>query len=123
MSTRGNAHTSGGAAGSSRSHKAMSTIASVREKADTPPLPAGAIVCFTGALECTLDGEPITRERAQALAEAAGLTTVKTVTRKCELLVVADPHSQSAKARKARELGVRVIAESAFWPMIGVDVR
>ena len=101
----------------------LSTIASVREKADTPPLRAGAIVCFTGALECTFDGEPITRERAQALAEAAGLTTVKTVTRRCELLVVADPHSQSAKARKARELGVRVIAESAFWPMIGVDVR
>jgi hypothetical protein len=30
---------------------------------------------------------------------------------------------QSAKARKARELGVRVIAESAFWPLIGVDVN
>ena len=61
--------------------------------------------------------------RAEALAVVAGLTTAKNVTRKCEVLVVADPHSQSAKARKARELGVRVIAESAFWPMIGVDVQ
>jgi DNA polymerase III subunit epsilon len=101
----------------------LSAIASVREDTELAVLPAGAVVCFTGALECTLDGEPITRERAQALAEAAGLTTVKTVTRKCELLVVADPHSQSAKARNARELGVRVIAESAFWPMVGVEVR
>jgi hypothetical protein len=45
------------------------------------------------------------------------------VARKCEVLFVADPHSQSVKARKACELGVRVIAESAFWPLIGVDVN
>lgn len=101
----------------------LSVIASVREDPAPAVLPAGAVVCFTGALECTLDGQPITRERAQGLAEAAGLTAVKTVTRRCEVLVVADPHSQSAKARKARELGVRVIAESAFWPMVGVDAR
>ncbi|MEA2378033.1 MAG: polymerase subunit epsilon [Thermoleophilaceae bacterium] len=101
----------------------LSAIAAVRTTPKGATLPPGVVVCFTGALECSLDGEPITRERAQALAEAAGLTTVKTVTRKCQLLVVADPHTQSAKARKARELGVRVIAESAFWPMVGVDVN
>ena len=96
---------------------------SVHENNGDTELPEGAVVCFTGALEWTLGGTTITRERARALAEAAGLETVNSVTRKCEVLVVADPHSQSAKARKARELGVRVIAESAFWPLIGVDVN
>jgi DNA polymerase III subunit epsilon len=101
----------------------LSAISSVHENKGDAELPEGAVVCFTGALECTLGGTTITRERARALAEAAGLETVNSVTRKCEVLVVADPHSQSAKARKARELGVRVIAESAFWPLIGVDVN
>jgi DNA polymerase III subunit epsilon len=101
----------------------LSAISSVHENNGDAELPEGAVVCFTGALECTLGGTTITRERARALAEAAGLETVNSVTRKCEVLVVADPHSQSAKARKARELGVRVIAESAFWPLIGVDVN
>lgn len=100
----------------------LSALSSVDEQVGAGELRPGAVVCFTGALECTLGGTTITRERARALAEAAGLETVNSVTRKCEVLVVADPHSQSAKARKARELGVRVIAESAFWPMIGIDV-
>lgn len=100
----------------------LSALSSVQEN-PAGELRPGAVVCFTGALECTLGGTTITRERARALAEAAGLETVNSVTRKCEVLVVADPHSQSAKARKAREIGVRVIAESAFWPMIGVDVN
>jgi hypothetical protein len=28
----------------------------------------------------------------------------------------------SGKARKAQELGVRVIAETAFWPTLGIEV-
>lgn len=31
--------------------------------------------------------------------------------------------SMSGKATKAREYGVRVIAETAFWEMIGVEVH
>jgi DNA polymerase-3 subunit epsilon len=82
----------------------------------------GQSVCFTGALTCTLDGEPITRERAHQLAECAGLRVRNGVSRKLDLLIVADPDSMSGKARKAQDLGVRVIAETAFWSMIGIEV-
>lgn len=83
---------------------------------------AGQSVCFTGTLLCCRDGRPITREDAQALAADAGLVVASSVTKKLDVLVVADPHSLSGKARKARAYGTRIIAETAFWPMIGVDV-
>ena len=35
---------------------------------------------------------------------------------------LADPDSMSGKAKQAREYGVRLIAETAFWEMIGVEV-
>jgi hypothetical protein len=40
-----------------------------------------------------------------------------------DLLVLADPDSTSGKARKARKYGTRLIAETAFWEMIGVEVN
>ncbi len=82
----------------------------------------GTTVCFTGALQCSHGGQLLTRERARALALAAGLDVVKNVSGRCDVLVLADPLSQSGKARRARDLGVRLIAEPAFWPMIGVAV-
>jgi DNA polymerase-3 subunit epsilon len=83
---------------------------------------SGQSVCFTGALTCTYDGELLTRDRAHALASVAGLEISNNVTRKLDLLVVADPDSLSGKARKAREYGTRIVAESAFWAMLGVEV-
>jgi DNA polymerase-3 subunit epsilon len=83
---------------------------------------AGLTVCFTGALLCSYDGEPITRDLAHLLAETAGMTVAARVTKSLDVLVVADPHSMSGKARKAQEYGTRIIAETAFWPMIGVEV-
>jgi DNA polymerase III subunit epsilon len=79
-------------------------------------------VCFTGALTSTIAGEPITRERAQQLAQAAGLVVCPAVTKKLDLLVVADPDSLSGKAQKARKYGTRIIAEPAFWRAIGIEV-
>ncbi len=83
---------------------------------------SGKSVCFTGALLCEYEGTPMTREVAQLLAEQAGLVVAPRVTRSLDLLVVADPNSMSGKARKAREYGTRIVSETAFWPMIGVDV-
>lgn len=101
----------------------LEDVLSVAASTQAERLPAGTTVCFTGALECTHRGAGLTRERARALAEGAGLLVVPGVTKKCDVLVLADPHSQSGKAKKARGFGVRLIAESAFWPMIGVDVQ
>ena len=83
----------------------------------------GRTVCFTGELICHYEGERLTRSRAWALAEAAGLTVAQRLTKKVDVLVLADPDSTSEKARKARGYGTRLIAETAFWEMIGVEVN
>ncbi len=83
----------------------------------------GKTVCFTGEMTTTLGGERITREMGEKLAAEAGLDVRPTVTKKLDVLVVADPDSQSGKARKAREYGVRIIAEHVFWKALGVPVE
>lgn len=83
---------------------------------------SGQSVCFTGTLLCSYNGQPITRDEAHALAARAGLIIAPSVTKKLDVLVVADPDSLSGKAQKARRYGTRIIAETAFWPMIGVEV-
>ena len=82
----------------------------------------GLSVCFTGALVGRIDGELISRDEAHRFAEEAGLVVKNTVSKKLDLLIVADPDSRSGKARRARELGTRVMAEAVFWPTIGVTV-
>ncbi|MCU0712081.1 MAG: exonuclease domain-containing protein [Pirellula sp.] len=82
----------------------------------------GKSVCFTGQLDATLRGQPISRDIAETLAEKAGLTIASGVTKKLDLLVVADPNTQSGKAKKAREYGTRILADAVFWPMAGIAV-
>jgi DNA polymerase-3 subunit epsilon len=84
---------------------------------------AGMTVCFTGELVCRYEGERLTRSRVWALAEAAGLVVAPRLTKTVDLLVLADPDSTSEKARKARRYGTRLIAETAFWDMIGIEVH
>jgi len=89
----------------------------------TVPVPvslAGMSVCFTGALYGRIGGELITRTEAQQFAEKAGLVVRSGVSKGLDLLVVADPDSQSGKARKARDYGTRVMAEQVFWSTLGV---
>jgi len=83
----------------------------------------GKRVCFTGELQCQHDGEMISRERAEELATGAGLVVMDSVTKKLDLLVLADPHTQSGKAKKARQYGIRIIHEPVFWKAIGVEVN
>lgn len=82
----------------------------------------GLSVCFTGELNCTLGGQPITRNIAEALATQAGLTVVGSVTKSLNLLVVADPTTQSGKAAKARGFGTRILSEAVFWRLTGAIV-
>lgn len=83
----------------------------------------GQTVCFTGKLLCTIGGATLTRERACRLAEEAGMVPQSRVTKSLNVLVVADPETNSGKSRKAREYGTRVVAETRFWKMIGVAVE
>lgn len=92
------------------------------EEADSGSELQGKSVCFTGTLMGKLDGMPIERPQAQELAANAGLIVAERVTKKLDILIVADPHTLSGKAKKARDYGTRIMAEMAFWKAIGVAV-
>lgn len=47
----------------------------------------------------------------------------KNLTKKVDVLVVADPHTESGKAKKVREYGTRVMAEAVFWQSFGMQVE
>lgn len=78
-------------------------------------LSAGQSVVFTGDTDAP-------RERLEALASDAGLRVCSSVSAKTALLVVADAASQSAKARRAAELGTRVVSEQVFLRLVA-DTR
>jgi DNA polymerase-3 subunit epsilon len=82
----------------------------------------GKSVCFTGELLSFYREERVTRDIAERLAAHAGLDVRPGVTKALDILVVADPDTQSVKARKARAYGVRIMAERVFWQTIGVSV-
>ena len=72
---------------------------------------AGKIVVFTGTLET------MTRPEAKAMAEQLGARVTDSVSKKTDLVVVgADAGS---KARKAAELGVRVVTEAEWREIAG----
>jgi DNA polymerase III subunit epsilon len=56
------------------------------------------------------------------LVTEKGLIVVPSVTKKLDLFVVADPNTQSGKAKKARQYGIRVIHEPTLWRLLGIDI-
>ena len=105
--------------------------ASIANRSDHGALPlevapkselSGQSVCFTGESVCTMHGRPLSRDHQESLAASAGLQVKANVSGRLDILVLADVESQSGKARKAAELGVRRIAEPVFWRLIGVPV-
>jgi len=84
---------------------------------------AGMRVCFTGEFQCRYNGQLISREVAEDLATKAGMIVLSSVTKKLDLLVLADPNSQSGKAKKARQYGIRILHEPVFWRTIGLSVE
>jgi DNA polymerase III subunit epsilon len=83
---------------------------------------AGKSVCFTGECSCSMRGELMTREMAEQLVKDKGLQVLQSVTKKLDLLVVADPNTQSGKAKKAKQYGIRIIHEPVFWRTLGVPI-
>jgi DNA polymerase-3 subunit epsilon len=84
---------------------------------------ASKIVCFTGESLCRLHGEYMSRSMALTLAAEKGINITDSLTKKVDLLVVADPHTQSGKAQKARKYGIPLMEEFQFWRAIGVHVE
>lgn len=87
-------------------------IRATERTANRVELKAGMNVCFTGT--ALIDGVPANRELLEKIATLAGLKPLKSVTKKCDLLVAADPLSQSGKARTARERGIPIISIEDF---------
>jgi len=82
----------------------------------------GKAVCFTGECGCSMRGQLITREMAEQLAVNKGLRVLPSVTKKLDILVVADPNTQSGKAKKAKQYGIRIVHEPVFWRSLGVPI-
>jgi DNA polymerase-3 subunit epsilon len=82
----------------------------------------GKSVCFTGGSVVTIHGARLSREEQEYFAEQAGLVIFAGVTKGLDVLVMADPDSQSGKAQKADRYGTRRMAEPAFWRAIGVEI-
>lgn len=80
----------------------------------------GVTVCFTGEVDATVDGRALTRADLKEAATSRGMVPKSGVSKKLNLLVTADPHSLSGKARKARELGTRILTVDSFLSMIGL---
>lgn len=80
----------------------------------------GKTICFTGTLSCKLDGKPATRSFAEECALEQGMIVRKNCTKTLDYLVAADPDSMSGKAKKARQYGIRILAEPVFWGMLGI---
>jgi hypothetical protein len=72
----------------------------------------GVTVCFTGA-------QPRPRAELEAMVEAAGGDCLSGVSSNLTYLVMADPNSNSTKARKAREVGTICITLGALEELIG----
>jgi len=68
--------------------------------------------CFTGKLPSGMKR----KEAEQIVLENGG--TCRSVSTKLDYLVIADPNSQSSKAKKARDLGIKLISEEEFQGMI-----
>ena len=77
-------------------------------------LSPGIRVCFTGAATYA-DGSELRRSVLQRHATDLGLQVVTKVSRTgCDMLVAADPSSQSGKARQARQYGLPIASIHDF---------
>lgn len=82
----------------------------------------GLAVCFTGGVNATRGGQPLSRADLQASATGRGMIVKSGVSKKLDLLVTSDPHSMSGKSKKARELGVRIVSLESFIGELGIEV-
>ncbi len=85
----------------------------------------GKSVCFSGHLNCKINGNRIDRDLAQQLVKERGLIVKRVVSKNVDYLITAHSEQFSGKGRKNRkamEYNVNVIDEKIFWEMIGIHV-
>lgn len=89
-----------------------SNLRATQPSSDHVELKAGMNVCFTGT--AVIDGVLTNRQLLERIATLIGLRPLKSVTKKCDLLIAADPLSQSVKARTARQRGIPIVSIEDF---------
>ena len=93
------------------------TLPAVTELPESASLRVGMHICFTGNV--VVDGTAFSRHFLEERAAQAGMQPVASVTKKgCDLLVAADPSSQSGKARTARRYGLPVMGAAEFLELL-----
>ena len=80
-------------------------------------------VCFTGEFKSKLNGSIISRNMAQKLALERGMIIKNGVTKDLDYLVASDPNTLSSKAKKAKNFGIKIVDECAFWIKLGLQVE
>lgn len=93
-------------------------LAAARGMTPQMTVPVNGRALHTGDTVCITGNTDIPRDELEARAVSAGLRITNSVSRKTQLVVAADPDSESVKARRARELGVPLIAEPVFLTML-----
>jgi DNA polymerase-3 subunit epsilon len=97
-------------------------LAAVRGMAPQATVPVNGRALHAGDAVCITGTTATPRDELEARAASAGLRVTSAVSRKTRLVVAADPDSESTKARRARELGVPVVAEAVFVAMLDRDI-
>ena len=96
-------------------HETLSTVISEEIKPkETNENFSGMSVCFSGDINVSSNNISYTRKEIEQIAIGSGLELKSGVSKKLDLLVVADTQTQSGKARKARGYGIRIISGSDF---------
>jgi HIRAN domain-containing protein len=81
----------------------------------------GALVVFTGWNETTIEGVTLDRFAQIALARWAGVEVMPRLTKKTNLLVVADRGDMTGNLVRARDYGVPTVDEIDFVRTIGIE--
>jgi len=98
---------------------ADSRAASVSAGSAVGPAGAGGRLSVGDRVVITGETLLMSRQQMESATVAAGLRLVSSVSGRTTVLVVADPYTQSNKARRARELGVRILGEAAYLQLLG----
>jgi DNA polymerase-3 subunit epsilon len=93
-------------------------LAAVRRATPETAVPVNGRTLNPGDAVCITGSTAVPRDELEARACDAGVRVTSAVSRKTQLVVAADPDSESAKARRAHELGIPLIAEQVFVAML-----
>ena len=84
---------------------------------------AGKAIVITGRGKTSITGVRLHRYAQLMLARWAGVEVLPRLTKKTDLLVIADPNEASANVQRAREYGVATIDEPDWLRTIGIPPR